>query len=215
MLAYGYLKTGGGRSANPEVVVPVVVAKQAIGARTRLTAEMLTVKKVPQEYAWRGALSSVDQAVGRVTVLPLAEGEPVVKSALALPENKSALAFHVPRGFRATTIAVNELSGVAGRLEVGDRVDLVGIFNQDVAGTPKSILLLEDVEVLALGREEGSDPKAKASGGYRSITVAVKPDQAVLLALAVERGRIQVLLRPADGGERRGRVVVTDDAFRN
>lgn len=215
-LAYGYIKAGGtGPAAGQQVMVPMVIAREAIPPRTRLTAEMLTIKKVPQEYAWKGALSSVNQAVGRVTVLPLAEGEPVVKSALALPENKSALAYHVPQGFRATTIAVNELSGVAGRLQVGDRVDVVGIFSQDVAGKPKSILLLENLQVLALGREEGGDPGGKAAGGYKSVTLAVKPEQAVLLALAVERGRIQVLLRPADGGEQRGRLVVTDEAFRN
>lgn len=214
LLAYGYLKAAEGPVAGKRATVPVVVAKKPIEARTRLQADMLTVQRVPQEFAWRGSLASVDQAAGRVTAVPLAAGEPVLKSALALAEDKSALAFHVPPGFRAVTIAVNELTGVAGRLQVGDRVDLVGTFAKDVAGESKAILLMEDIKVLALGRADATDMKDKATGGYRSVTVAVKPEQAVLLALAAERGHVQAILRPVDGEEQRGRLVATEQSFR-
>lgn len=217
-LAYVYLQrvqpaAGAGRD---EPRVPVVVAAQAIPARTRLTAEMLAVKQVPRQYAWRGSLQKVDQAAGKVTTAAIAAGEPVLSTALNLPENKVGLAFTMPEGFRAVTIPVNESSGVAGRLAVGDRVDVVAVLPKEVAAAEKSVLLLEDLAVLALGRDE-ADKAGGAKGeirNYGTVTLAVKPDDGVLLALAQEKGRLQLMLRPAVKEGLKGRITVTEDVFK-
>lgn len=209
--AYVYLQSTKAElsmGSRKEETAPVVVAAQAVPPRTKLTAEMLAVKDIPRSYALKGLMSSIKDAEGKVTVVPLAEGEPLVVGALALPENKVALAYHVPEGYRAVTIPVSEVTGVAGHLEIGDRVDIVASLPEEVAGVSKSILLLHDLSVLAVGekeRSDGGEGKSRPKPGYASITVAVRPADGVLLVLAMEQGSLQAMLRPATGeGEGQG-----------
>lgn len=219
-MAYVVLEPAGG-AQKPEQMVPVVMAQKAIPARTKLTEADLTIRPVPAAYAWRGALRSPDQAVGKVTAAPLAEGEPVLASVLADDADKSALAFHVPTGLRAYTVTVGEQTGVAGRVQVGDRVDVVAVLPRDVAGAHKSLLLAENLAVLALGLDGGSGGRSAGLGsgaggnsGYRSITLAVKPEVALRLALAAEHGRLVLMLRPAPEEPLRGALGVSEAAFR-
>lgn len=208
---------GGKPAAVKEEMVAVVLAKRQIPARTKLKAEDLTVKDMPRQYAWKGALTDVGQAVDKVTVAALAEGEPVLASALALPENKAGLAFHVPTGHRAMTLSVGDLSGLSGRLQVGDRVDVL-LYLADPKPA-KAVLLMENVAILALGRATGGaasqDTPGKSTGAgaadYATITVAVKPEQALTLALAEKKDELRFILRPAAPEGERGRLRVTED----
>ncbi len=71
-------------------------------------------------------------AVGRVAAVPIPSGSPG-DAAPALQEGgREALAFQVPRGMRAVTIAVSDVTGVAGLVRAGNFVDLVGIFEYGV-----------------------------------------------------------------------------------
>lgn len=216
--AYMYLRSEADLSVGTkaEETVPVVVAAQAVPARTMLTAEMVAVVDIPRSYVFKGSLSSVQDAEGKVTVVPLAEGEPITKGALASPENKVALAYHVPEGYRAVTMPVSEVTGVAGHLEIGDRVDIVASFPREVTGAAKSVLLLQDLSVLAVGeraQSDGGNEKSRSRTGYTSVTVAVKPADGVLLALAIEQGHLQAMLRSATGEGQEGRVEFTEDYF--
>lgn len=218
-LAYVYLKPA--RSA-PVSTVPVVVARKAIPAHTKLTPDMLAVRQVVKELSLPGAFGSVAAAAGKVTVSPLAEGEPVLKAAFEPARAAGGLAAQIPAGLRALTLAVNEVSGVAGRLEAGDRVDAIAVFDKEVTGVDQAMLLLENLAVLALGKgvpggsgAGGGQPAAKGvSPGYTSVTLAVTPQQAVLVAQATKRGQLQLVLRPASGAGEAGRITVTDAAFK-
>lgn len=203
--------------AVPVATVPVVVARKAIPAYTKLTPDMLTVRQVARELSLPGALGSVADAAGKVTVIPLAEGEPVLKAAFEPARAAGSLAAQIPAGRRALTLAVNEVSGVAGRLEVGDRVDAIAVFDKSVTGIDQATLLVENLTVLALGKglPGGSQSAAKAANpGYTSVTLAVTPQQAVLLSLATKRGQLQLALRPASGDGDVGRIIVTDAALK-
>lgn len=204
---------GGGQQ---QETVPVVVARRAVPAQATLTAEDLAVRQVPKGLAVGGSLGSPAEAVGKRTLVRLAEGEPVLRSLLDLPENRGGLAAKVPPGLRALTFAVNDLTGLAGRLQPGDRVD-VAAFVAGRGGAPaRAVLLLEDVPVLALGRAQ--DEAAGSGAGriappYGSVTVAVRPEDAVLLTLAQRQAQLQLLLRPAGEERARGRITVTEDAL--
>lgn len=192
--------------------ISVVLASQPIPARTKLTKEMLAVKRMPRTYAFHGSINSLDEAVGKVTTVPLAAGEPVLRSVLAIEENKSGLSFHIPDGMRALTLSVGEVTGLAGRLKVGDRIDIVAFFPKDIAGSDKVMTVLENISILALGKENNS---GKGEKGYNSVTLALSPLQAATLSLAQEVGKIQVLLRPAHESASSGeRVNVTVDTFK-
>ncbi len=215
VVAYQFLRPTAVTAYNQDTVA-VVLARQPIPARTKLDREMLVTKKIPRDYAFRGSLTSFDDAVGKITTAPLAEGEPVLKSVLAIEENKTGLAFHIPEGSRAFTISVGEVTGLAGRLEVGDHIDILALLPKGVSGSEneKAKMILENISILAIGRES-TGGKNKGKGGYGSITVALKPEQAAVLSLAQEVGKIEVLLRSAadtsTGGDS---ISVTTDVFK-
>lgn len=198
--------------------VQVVVAERALAPRTVVARGDVALAPFPKDYLPAGALTSLDAAVGRVTVAPLAAGEIVLAAHLADPTSKVALAYHVPPGYRAFTIPIGETSGVAGFIQPGDRVDLVLVLTGGAAAgatgqaPDAAALLVQDVQVLAVGQHQNSDPQAENGDlqGYTSLTLALTARDALRVALAAEVGKIRVALRPA-AGEGTVNVGVVDD----
>jgi pilus assembly protein CpaB len=205
-----------GTEKAPEVdLVPAVVATRPIPARTLVELDMVVLRQVPRDLFGTLALSDKKDAVGRVTTVPIAAGEVLLGSRLAAPGGGPTLAFAVPEGKRAITVAVDEVRGVAGFLQPGDRVDVLGTFKPEVAGDDKTLLLLEDIPILAVAQRttagEGAQTDMRA---YTSVTLAVTPEEAAVVALADERGELRLALRPATPEEDCGVVQVTSAMFR-
>jgi len=189
----------------------VVVAMEDVPARTVLEADMLGTMEMPAEFVSPLAVTHRAEAVGRVTAAPLAEGEIVLKNKLAADKSRLPLAFSVPPGRRAVTVGVTEVTGVAGSVEAGDRVDVVAAFDERVTGVYKSILLLEDLSVLAVDRHSQTANKAGNEEIYRTATLAATPQEATVLALAEEFGTVRLLLRPVLAERSQGRFDVAID----
>lgn len=182
----------------------VVVAAGDIAAKTRITDEMLQVKKVPLEYIHSQAVLKKEDALGKLTVFPVVQGEQVLKNKIAGQNDvKNGLAYIVPVGKRAVTVAVDEVSGISGLIKPGDRVDVAATINiPDISGTkesPYSLIVLQDLTVLAVGKilEDKSDGKAQPDS--KTLTLAVTVEQSRPLILASQKGSIRLMLRsPAD-----------------
>lgn len=166
---------------------PVVVAQGETPAATRLTADMLTVRQVPAELALPNSHETVAPLVGKVTRFPIAAGEQVLASDLAIAvvasSNKSnavPLSFIVPPGKRAVAVLVSEVIGVGGLIRPGDFVDVIGVFDVVFFGVdPKNpsakeevekyvvMTILQNVEVLAVGQtlEEVVSSTDRSDGG--------------------------------------------------
>ncbi|MEW6398045.1 MAG: Flp pilus assembly protein CpaB [Bacillota bacterium] len=208
---YAYLQK---LAPRPPEEVRVVAAARAMSSGTVLTAPDLVLKGVPPSLAGPETLTDLTQAEGKVTLVPLVPGELVLRSKLVYPGTSLGLGSHLPSGYRAVTVAADEVKAVAWLLRPGDRVDVIATFPREVAGADKSRLLLEDVQVVAVGRTTEVVPPAKAAGGeVRSVTVAVTPEQAIALALAEETGRIRLALRPLTGEWTRGEIELTTASF--
>jgi pilus assembly protein CpaB len=196
----------------------VVVAQRAVPAKTVLAARDVTLAPVPVALA-AGAASQVAAVVGQVTVAPLAAGQIVYTNELVQPGNSAALSYHIPSDARAETVRVNDVTGVSGLIQPGDRVDVVAVFDKAVTGKGEAQLLLQDVLVLAVG---ASQQAGAAGTGVRGgsppadVTLAVAPQQALLLAYAQARGSVQLLLRPAvaDAAPVAVQVVTDQDLIR-
>lgn len=215
------LKPGGKPPASgADGTVPVLIAKRAVPANAKLTADDVEVRRVASDLSVPGTLALPREALGKRVAVSLVPGQPILNSLLEVPENRGGLSARIPSGHRALTFAVTDLTGLAGRLQVGDRVDVVA-FTQGqgaAAGGPaRATLLLEGVRILALGKAE---EEAAAGGGqqrpvpYTSVTVAVRPEEGVLLTLAQRRAEMQLQLRPVGDEGVRGRVTLTEDALR-
>ncbi|MFZ5435003.1 MAG: Flp pilus assembly protein CpaB [Bacillota bacterium] len=201
------------KETQPVEMVRVLVASRTVPARTVLTPDMLLTVQVPKVLAPRNATDSIEQVVGRTTVTPLAEGEMVLLSKLASQDERSGLAYYVPAGMRALTVAINDVIGVAGFIQPGDRVDVLATFSADLAGEEKTRLLLEEVLVLAVGQNVQASSKPQEVKGHNTVTLAVSPEEAVLLTLADERGTLRLALRPATGDRNRGPMEISAEYF--
>ena len=104
----------------------VVVAATDIPAFTPITNEMITFQQIPQGYAHPLAAHSVEEVVGYVTESAIIQGEEILPAKLKqLGQTDSGLSYIVPEGMRAVTVAVDEVSGVAGFIQRGDYVDVI------------------------------------------------------------------------------------------
>lgn len=170
--------------------VPVVVAARAVEAGTVLTAEMLRVEQWPQEVRLPGALPAAAAAAGQRAAVPFVAGQPVLRHQIA-PPDQAGHGGPIPPGMRLITIPVDEQSAIGYRLRAGDRVDVIGIYQDRQA--LHADLLLQGIQVHAVGAEGA----AGRDGVPRTVTLLVTPGDGLTLSLAVAGGSVRLLLRGA------------------
>jgi pilus assembly protein CpaB len=178
----------------------VVVAARDLPAKTLLTKEMVEIKKVPRDYIHPQALTKEDEAAGTINTTALVMGEQVLKSKVATKDNvKNGLSYLVPVGKRAVTVAVDDVSGVAGLIRPGDRIDVAAAVNipEGQREQPFALVVLQNIQVLAVGK----NMEAKETQDSKTVTLAVTVEESRPLILASSKGSIRLMLRsPADNG---------------
>lgn len=180
----------------------VVVARTAIPARTPIKREMVEQVELPASAVHPHSLRKLDDAVGKVAQEPLVAGEQVLSDRLvAQGDVKSGLPYRIPPGKRAVTVPVDEVVAVGWHLRPGDHVDVLGTVEVPGKEGRITVVALQNVEVLAVGKEiepERSQGEGKQSE-VKTVTLAVTLAEARLLVLAGEEGVIRLALRnPVD-----------------
>jgi pilus assembly protein CpaB len=140
--------------------------------------------------------------MGAVVRRPLAIGEPIVDGNLVKPGDRGFLAAVLDPGMRAVSVPVDEASSNAGLIFPGDRVDLILTQtiepNGESAGSRRvSETVLQDVRIIAMGRELTSEGGADGEGGKpaRTATLEATPAAAEKVALVTELGKLSLSLR--------------------
>jgi len=206
ILMYKYLK---GIETPPVIAegVSVIVAKMDIPPKTKITPEMVSEIKVPAEYIQPGAVTSLDKALGVMVKEKIMSGEQISERWLIREGKAVGFTGIIPRDKRAVTVAVSEVTGVAGFVKAGDYVDVVASFDASEVGDHTSQVVLQNILVLAANREteiSTGDISGKEAGKDNgkdvikvgTVTMAVTPDEAAKLTLADEKGKIRLTLRP-------------------
>jgi len=125
-LLYFYL---GRLEENSQVKIeyePVLVAAQDIPAYSTITEEMVTVSQVPKGSRYERSATEPSAVVGMMTQSVIFAGEQMIPDKLtATGDSATTLAYAIPKGMRAITIAVNDVSGGAGLVRKGDFVDVI------------------------------------------------------------------------------------------
>lgn len=177
----------------------VVVAVSTIPAHVKITPEMLAIKSIPIEAIHPDAFTSINETVGGTTKAEIINGEQVIKGRVIIEGVSSPLAYRIPENMRAITIPMGEISGVAGYIGVGDRIDILVAYD-DVALNPTKIVYtqLQNIEVLEKGPYAATSEEQQI-GMATSLTVLVTPAQAEVLAYANYNGSFHFSLRnPVD-----------------
>jgi len=177
-------------------LTPIVVAAGEIDPGTTLTAEHLKLGKVDAADMPIGAFLTPDQLINRVTKVSLSPNQPLFASLLAEEGSGMGVGATLPKGMRAITLEINDVSGVAGFIQPTCKVDVVGTIQSD--GKPLSKTVLENILVFAVGGRTG--PAVPPQPGQpveqaRTITLLCTPEQAEKLELATSSTRVRLVLR--------------------
>jgi pilus assembly protein CpaB len=190
----------------------IVVAKAALRYGMELTSDQLSEIDWPSDALPDGAFASIADLTGsgkRVVLSPVEPNEPILAAKLSGADGRATLANLLEPGKRAVTIRVDDISGVAGFVTPGDRVDVVLTRQQQGApvqaaegGAPAaapseyaSEVILADIKVLTA--DQNSDERAVAPGVAKAVTIEVSTEEAQKVALAQQIGTLYLLLRSA------------------
>jgi pilus assembly protein CpaB len=210
------------KGSNSAADTPVVVAKQEIPARTKITKSMVEVRLVAAADASDQAYSEVDPVIGTVTRFPIAANEQILPSKVVpLTASTTAprtLSYVLPEGMRGVAINVSEVQDAGGLVLPGDYVDILAVFDVEVQDKPNdpssrtkldSFLvrtLLQNVEVLSVSQQiVDLVPEATpVAGGQRARNSDGKPDPgAKTVTLAVTPEQAQKLYLAEENGRLR------------
>ncbi|HET9868973.1 MAG TPA: Flp pilus assembly protein CpaB [bacterium] len=171
----------------------VLVATAFIPAQSVLRPDQVEKRKIPGAFIAPSAIQDLKEVAGLVTLAPLSAGEQVLSNKFGLPGN--SLVLTLAPGRRALTLEVNEVTGVAGLLSPGDRVDLIG--RLDTVSRQVTATVLQDIQVLAVGSTTGTGGGPAAPNAYDTVTLSLTPEQAELVSFLQERHALRLVLRPA------------------
>ena len=165
-------------ATRPDVgpAVSVVVAASDLVRGTVLAEPALAVRPIPSSLVPPGALTVVDDALGRTLVADIADGEVVTRTRVGSSEAGPVAAL-VPPGLRAFVLR----SGVpAGTLRPGDLVDVLATYGAG-GGRPYTDTVATEVQVLkVLAAAEG----IAAAGTDTGVQIVVLADPGTVETLA-------------------------------
>lgn len=193
------------RLAPSQRMASLVVAKRDLARGETVGPDTMAVRDMPEAYLPAGTVAPERfEAVAGGTILqPMRAGEPLLAAAVA-PPDAAGFSARVRTGIRAMTIAVDEVNAISGMLQPGDRVDLILSARLPATGaTPLAPEvarpLMQDLKVLATGRQSRPGADDRQPRTYTTITIEVSPEQAQRLVVAQRVGKLTALLRnPGD-----------------
>ncbi len=178
----------------------VVVAAKELARGDILRKDVLRAIDWPAGSVPEGAFASVEEILGsggeeRRARRSMVAGEPVLAAKVSGFGGRDTLGETLHVGMRAVAIRVNDVSGVAGFLLPGDRVDIM--LTRQLANGDKQDLatdvILQNVIVLAI--DQLTDEQREKPQVARTATVEVAPEDAQKLALATQVGTLSLALR--------------------
>jgi pilus assembly protein CpaB len=159
----------------------------------------------PAVEAKPGLVQEIEASVyGAVVRHPLAAGDPIRRGGIIRPGERDFLKVVLGPGTRAIAIPVSTGGASTGLVSPGDRVDVIltQSFKHDSGNETKNIPLtrrslsetvVQNLRVLAI---DAIDTKPQPNGGFgRTVTLEVTPDQAELINVSTELGKLSLTLR--------------------
>ncbi|WP_447589743.1 Flp pilus assembly protein CpaB [Aquipseudomonas campi] len=213
-----------------QVMVSVIVPKVEIDKSQSLTPENVAVMDVPRDYLPSNAVTADDwpELENRMTVHALQKGRPITWDAVE-QDGVSRFSENVELGKRVKTVKISKINSFDGMLRPGDRIDLLGSFAATDIGLQEQtnysnevvINVLQDVEVLAAGRQDAKGRKYENhydrstpdgfNMNFSTLSLMLTPAQVARVELAEKAGELVAVLRhPKDSSSAElGQVTVS------
>ena len=159
--------------------VEVVAASHALAGGTVLSAADVTVSRHAPDQVPEGALTSVDQAIGRTLAAPVSARSVLTDATVATGRQLGR------PGFVVLPLPVSD-SAVASRLSAGSLIDILGM------DAGKVTTLAGKVRVVAAPGPPSGGLTASATP---VVLIEVTPEAALALTAALQSGSVTVALR--------------------
>jgi len=185
--------------------IEIVRAKLDINAYEKITAEMVELVETTDDTFVPGQdrITSLDDVIGHVTAKAIPMQAPVLLSMLAPEGTLPGMVGRIPLGYRAVSVRIDEVTGVAYQVRPGDFVDVIVVMDIETGSrrrTRETIaeVILQNIQVAAIGQETGDStdvpgkPKVKPA---KSATLLVSEGDVPKLHLAATRGKITLAMR--------------------
>ena len=184
-------------SAAPAVATKdMVVATESLPLGLAVKPNHVKVIKVPVSMFPKTAFSKVDDVLDRSVISGIIHDEALLEERLAPRGSGMGLLPIIPTGMRALAVRVNEIIGVAGFILPGTRVDVLVTGHPPTGSTSDvTTTVLQNITVLSANQQMQDNRGAAINATV--VNVLVTPDQAELLTLAGNAGRITLVLRNA------------------
>ena len=201
--------------------IKIVVAAKNLSTGDELKEDNLRYQKWPENAVFEGAIrqekgKKPHELVQGTLRRALAEGEPVMKSALVPEERYNYMTASLAPGMRAYSLKLSAEELAGGFVKPGDHVDLLLTYRASVRyrGNNNAIkdmiesnlnnkateTILQNIKVIAVGQdiereEEGENGKKKKNAKAAIVTFEVTRKQAEVIAMARDVGKVSLSLR--------------------
>lgn len=195
-LTYSMLSKSVKSQKSQEITVSVVIAKDTIGQETVIKEDMLKLVELPKSAVQADAYKDIKEVVGKKTRQSINAGDQLTRRRFTVVPN-SGLQVSIPKDKRAVTIAVDEVSSIAGFVKPGQYVDIINVVGRGNNMPTMGKMILQNVLVLGTGQRDISMSGSNKAEKISTVTLAVDPRDAVKLRVAQqEGGKISLALRP-------------------
>ena len=193
----------------PKPLMKLLVAAHPLRAGSLLKPDDIgaadtTADQAPPD-AVRDTPQERTQLWGAMVRHSLGGGDPLRRSEVMRPGDHGFLAAVLGPDMRAVTIGVDIVSGGAGLIWPGDRVDLILTQTMDAPALPSgrrlvATTVLDNIRVIAVDQRlvEGATPDASEPKAARTVTMEVTPQQAERVSVAQRLGQLSLVVRSAD-----------------
>lgn len=195
----------------PAPKVRMLVAARPLSIGTLLKdddmREMEVAADAVPEGAFVGGAESLAELRGALLRRFIDPNQPVIRTDVLRPRDRGFLAAVLRPGTRAISVGVDVVTGASGLIWPGDEVDLILTQNLQQQGGESpgrrvvGETILSAVRVIAVDQQishSGTDAAANRVVA-RTVTLEVNPEQAERLAVAMQLGRISLVVRSIEG----------------
>ena len=192
----------------------VLSARVDIPERTVLKEDMVEVLEVPRKFMQQDSFEIKTQGdmkliVNLVTRNRVPKGNQLTQSSLISLSPESGLSVKIPPGYRGAILPIDQEMKIL--IKPGDRVDVLVTFDalmNDGRKEKVTATILQNVLVIAVGTNLGQgmnarqfkslgdkEEKTAAFSEKASVSLALNPNEAQYLALAIKQGDTTVIMR--------------------
>ncbi|MGD2117610.1 MAG: Flp pilus assembly protein CpaB [Chromatiales bacterium] len=212
--------------------IEVVVAARDLVKGDKLDTSTLSVRSIPSDFVDPNAIKpdQFENIQGEVLTQNLAAGKPLLRSFIGR-EFPLDFSDTIPLKRRAMTIQIDETNSISGLIRPGNRIDIFVNLPPTAGGsnpakTNEVMPVLENIEVLATGRDAARDYEekvrlmrvgygAKPDMNYTTLTLNVTAREAALLTIAKDKGDLLALLRNRKDNGGSGFTTVSTDTIKS